>query len=133
MTGESVVWSLLDETVLFSIYKVIELYFENKNSLSLKEIEKKYDISVKDCKKQVSKSINGNMICITINDLNATELDDNFVVQITNKQNSSQSISVSTSPYIYIKKSMDSGNAKLINLSKAMYWYSQKAMEYSMR
>ena len=30
MTGESVVWSLLDETVLFSIYKVIELYFENK-------------------------------------------------------------------------------------------------------
>ena len=55
------------------------------------------------------------MICITINDLNATELDDNFVVQITNKQNSSQSMSVSTSPYIYIKKSMDSGNAKLIN------------------
>ena len=110
----------------------MKLYFENKNSLSLKEIEKKYDISVKDCKKQVSKSINGNMICITINDLNATELDDNFVVQITNKQNSSQSISVSTSPYIYIKKSMDSGNAKLINLSKAMYWYSQKAMEYSM-
>ena len=110
----------------------MKLYFENKNSLSLKEIEKKYDISVKDCKKQVSKSINGNMICITINDLNATELDDNFVVQITNKQNSSQSMSVSTSPYIYIKKSMDSGNTKLINLSKAMYWYSQKAMEYSM-
>lgn len=110
----------------------MKLYFENKNSLSLKEIEKKYDISVKDCKKQVSKSINGNMICITINDLNATELDDNFVVQITNKQNSSQSMSVSTSPYIYIKKSMDSGNAKLINLSKAMYWYNQKAMEYSM-
>lgn len=109
----------------------MKLYFENKNSLSLKEIEKKYDISVKDCKKQVSKSINGNMICITINDLNATELDDNFVVQITNKQNSSQSMSVSTSPYIYIKKSMDSGNAKLINLSKAMYWYSQKAIEYS--
>lgn len=109
----------------------MKLYFENKNSLSLKEIEKKYDISVKDCKKQVSKSINGNMICITINDLNATELDDNFVVQITNKQNSSQSMSVSTSPYIYIKKSMDLGNAKLINLSKAMYWYSQKAMEYS--
>ena len=111
----------------------MKLYFENKNSLTLKEIEKKYDISVKDCKKQVSKSINGNMICITINDLNATELDDNFVVQITNKQNSSQSMSVSTSPYIYIKKSMDYGNAKLINLSKAMYWYSQKAMEYSMR
>ena len=111
----------------------MKLYFENKNSLSLKEIEKKYDISVKDCKKQVIKSINGNMICITINDLNATELDDNFVVQITNKQNSSQGISVSTSPYIYIKKSMNSGNAKLINLSKAMYWYSQKAMEYSMR
>lgn len=110
----------------------MKLYFENKNSLSLKEIEKKYDISVKDCKKQISKSINGNMICITINDLSATELDDNFVVQITNKQNSSQSISVSTSPYIYIKKSMDSGNAKLINLCKAMYWYSQKAMEYSM-
>ena len=110
----------------------MKLYFENKNSLSLKEIEKKYDISVKDCKKQVSKSINGNMICITINDLNATELDDNFVVQITNKQNSSHSMSVSTSPYIYIKKSMDSGNTKLINLSKAMYWYSQKAMEYSM-
>lgn len=110
----------------------MKLYFENKNSLSLKEIEKKYDISVKDCKKQVSKSINGNMICITINDLNATELDDNFVIQITNKQNSSQSMSVSTSPYIYIKKSMDSRNAKLINLSKAMYWYSQKAMEYSM-
>ena len=110
----------------------MKLYFENKNSLSLKEIEKKYDISVKDCKKQVSKSINGNMICITINDLNATELDDNFVMQITNKQNSSQSMSVSTSPYMYIKKSMDSGNAKLINLSKAMYWYSQKAMEYSM-
>lgn len=110
----------------------MKLYFENKNSLSLKEIEKKYDISVKDCKKQVSKSINGNMICITINDLNATELDDNFVVQIINKQNSSQSMSVSTSPYIYIKKSMDSGNAKLINLCKAMYWYSQKAMEYSM-
>ena len=109
----------------------MKLYFENKNSLSLKEIEKKYDISVKDCKKQVSKSINGNMICITINDLNATELDDNFEVQITNKQNSSQSMSVSTSPYMYIKKSMDSGNAKLINLSKAMYWYSQKAMEYS--
>jgi putative transposon-encoded protein len=109
----------------------MKLYFENKNSLSLKEIEKKYDISVKDYKKQVSKSINGNMICITINDLNATELDDNFVVQITNKQNSSQSMSVSTSPYIYIKKSMDLGNAKLINLSKAMYWYSQKAMEYS--
>ena len=109
----------------------MKLYFENKNSLSLKEIEKKYDISVKDCKKQVSKSINGNMICITINDLSATELDDNFVVQITNKQNSSQSMSVSTSPYIYIKKSMDSGNEKLINLSKAMYWYSQKAMEYS--
>ena len=109
----------------------MKLYFENKNSLSLKEIEKKYDISVKDCKKQVSKSINGNMICITINDLNATELDDNFVVQITNKQNSSQSMSVSTSPYIYIKKSMDSGNAKLINLSKALYWYSQKAIEYS--
>lgn len=110
----------------------MKLYFENKNSLSLKEIEKKYDISVKDCKKQVSKSINGNMICITINDLNATELDDNFVIQITNKQNSSQSMSVSTSPYIYIKKSMDSRNAKLINLCKAMYWYSQKAMEYSM-
>ena len=110
----------------------MKLYFENKNSLSLKEIEKKYDISVKDCKKQVSKSINGNMICITINDLNATELDDNFVVQITNKQNSSQSMSVSTSPYIYIKKSMDSGDEKLINLSKAMYWYSQKAMEYTM-
>ena len=110
----------------------MKLYFENKNSLSLKEIEKKYDISVKDCKKQVSKSINGNMICITINDLNATELDDNFVVQITNKQNSSQSMSVSISPYMYIKKSMDSRNAKLINLSKAMYWYSQKAMEYSM-
>ena len=110
----------------------MKLYFENKNSLSLKEIEKKYDISVKDCKKQVSKSINGNMICITINDLSATELDDNFVVQITNKQNSSQSMSVSISPYMYIKKSMDSRNAKLINLSKAMYWYSQKAMEYSM-
>ena len=110
----------------------MKLYFENKNSLSLKEIEKKYDISVKDYKKQVSKSINGNVICITINDLNATELDDNFVVQITNKQNSSQSMSVSTSPYIYIKKSMDSGDEKLINLSKAMYWYSQKAMEYSM-
>lgn len=110
----------------------MKLYFENKNSLTLKEIEKKYDISVKDCKKQVSKSINGNMICITINDLNATELDDNFVVQITNKQDSSQSMSVSTSPYIYIKKSMDSGNTKLINLSKAMYWYSQKSMEYSM-
>ena len=28
----------------------MKLYFENKNSLSLKEIEKKYDISVKDCK-----------------------------------------------------------------------------------
>ena len=110
----------------------MKLYFENKNNLSLKEIEKKYDISVKDCKKQVSKSINENMICITINDLNATELDDNFVVQITNKQNSGQSMSVSTSPYIYIKKSMDSGDEKLINLSKAMYWYSQKAMEYSM-
>lgn len=110
----------------------MKLYFENKNSLSLKEIDKKYDISVKDCKKQISKSINGNMICITINDLNATELDDNFVVQITNKQNSSQSMSVSISPYMYIKKSMDSRNAKLINLSKAMYWYSQKAMEYSM-
>lgn len=109
----------------------MKLYFENKNSLTLKEIEKKYDISVKDCKKQVSKSINGNMICITINDLNATELDDNFVVQITNKQNSSQSMFVSTSPYMYIKKSMDSRNAKLINLSKALYWYSQKAIEYS--
>ena len=30
MTGKSVVWSLFDETMLFSIYKVIELYFENK-------------------------------------------------------------------------------------------------------
>ena len=29
MTGESVVWSLFDETMLY-IYKVIELYFENK-------------------------------------------------------------------------------------------------------
>ena len=30
MTGKNVVWSLLDETVLFSIYKMIELYFENE-------------------------------------------------------------------------------------------------------
>ena len=47
LTGESVVWSLLDETVLFSIYKVIELYFENKKGpLHFCEMDLKENIHV---------------------------------------------------------------------------------------
>ena len=40
------------------------------------------------------------------------------------------SVIVETSPYVYVKKALESGDSRLQNLCKAMWAYGQAAREY---
>lgn len=106
----------------------LRVYFTNKNNLSLNKIKEKYNIQVAGIDNPIFDiGINGNLFYITLKNIPAVALSNNFSFYIGN---GSDDINLWYSPMIYIKSSMDSSDITLKNLCKALYLYNTEAKKY---
>lgn len=103
----------------------LKLYFKNKNSLSLEQIQQKYLINVSNDNSDQNSNeyeamLNDNMLCIKIKNLYPYQLSKNFTITI---KSSNETLQGSVSPFSYMRKAAQGNNLKLQNLCKAMYLY----------
>ena len=106
----------------------LKLYFVNKSRLTMKQIENQYDISVGNKNTHgFDVGTDGNILWIKVKDLRPNELEEMYSVRILSDDGS---VIVETSPSVYIKKALLSGNVKLENLCKAMWMYGQAVKDY---
>lgn len=106
----------------------LRVYFTNKNNLSLNKIKEKYNIQVAGIDNPIFDiGINSNLFYITLKNIPAVALSNNFSFYIGN---ASDDINLWYSPMIYIKSSMDSSDITLKNLCKALYLYNTEAKKY---
>ena len=64
---------------------------------------------------------------IKIKGIKPAELGNVYGVNLVSDEGS---VIVETSPYVYVKKALESGDSRLQNLCKAMWAYGQAAREY---
>lgn len=106
----------------------LKLYFNNKNKLTEKQIKGRYDISTLDKKKHdYDTGVYGSIFWIKIKGIKPAELGNVYGVNLVSQEGS---VIVETSPYVYVKKALGSGDSRLQNLCKAMWAYGQAAKEY---
>lgn len=108
----------------------LKLYFNNKNKLTEKQIKGRYDISTLDKNKHdYDTGVDGSIFWIKIKGIKPAELGNVYGVNLVSDDGS---VIVETSPYVYVKKALESGDSRLQNLCKAMWAYGQAAREYEM-
>ena len=108
----------------------LKLYFNNKNKLTEKQIKSRYDISTLDKNKHdYDTGVDGSIFWIKIKGIKPAELGNVYGVNLVSDDGS---VIVETSPYVYVKKALESGDSRLQNLCKAMWAYGQAAREYEM-
>ena len=108
----------------------LKLYFNNKNKLTEKQIKGRYDISTLDKNKHdYDTGVDGSIFWIKIKGIKPAELGNVYGVNLVSDYGS---VIVETSPYVYVKKALESGDSRLQNLCKAMWAYGQAAREYEM-
>ena len=108
----------------------LKLYFNNKNKLTEKQIKGRYDISTLDKNKHdYDTGVDGSIFWIKIKGIKPAELGNVYGVNLVSDD---VSVIVETSPYVYVKKALESGDSRLQNLCKAMWAYGQAAREYEM-
>ena len=106
----------------------LKLYFNNKNKLTEKQIKGRYDISTLDKNKHdYDTGVDGSIFWIKIKGIKPAELGNVYGVNLVSDDGS---VIVETSPYVYVKKALESGDSRLQNLCKAMWVYGQAAREY---
>lgn len=106
----------------------LKLYFNNKNKLTEKQIKGRYDISALDKNKHdYDIGVDGSIFWIKIKGIKPAELGNVYGVNLVSDEGS---VIVETSPYVYVKKTLESGDSRLQNLCKAMWAYGQAAKEY---
>lgn len=106
----------------------LKLYFNNKNKLTEKQIKGRYDISTLDKNKHdYDIGVDGSLFWIKIKGIKPAELGNVYGVNLVSDEGS---VIVETSPYVYVKKTLESGDSRLQNLCKAMWAYGQAAKEY---
>ncbi len=106
----------------------LKLYFNNKNKLTEKQIKSRYDISTLDKNKHdYDTGVDGSIFWIKIKGIKPAELGNVYGVNLVSDEGS---VIVETSPYVYVKKALESGDSRLQNLCKAMWAYGQAAREY---
>lgn len=106
----------------------LKLYFNNKNKLTEKQIKDRYDISTLDKNKHdYDTGVDGSIFWIKIKGIKPAELGNVYGVNLVSQEGS---VIVETSPYVYVKKALGSGDSRLQNLCKAMWAYGQAAKEY---
>lgn len=106
----------------------LKLYFNNKNKLTEKQIKSRYDISMLDKNKHdYDTGVDGSIFWIKIKGIKPAELGNVYGVNLVSDDGS---VIVETSPYVYVKKALESGDSRLHNLCKAMWAYGQAAREY---
>lgn len=106
----------------------LKLYFNNKNKLTEKQIKGRYDISTLDKNKHdYDTGVDGSIFWIKIKGIKPAELGNVYGVNLVSDDGS---VIVETSPYVYVKKALESGDSRLQNLCKAMWAYGQAAREY---
>ena len=106
----------------------LKLYFNNKNKLTEKQIKGRYDISTLDKNKHdYDTGVDGSIFWIKIKGIKPAELGNVYGVNLVSDDGS---VIVETSPYVYVKKALESGDSRLQNLCKAMWAYGQAAKEY---
>lgn len=106
----------------------LKLYFNNKNKLTEKQIKSRYDISMLDKNKHdYDTGVDGSIFWIKIKGIKPAELGNVYGVNLVSDDGS---VIVETSPYVYVKKALESGDSRLQNLCKAMWAYGQAAREY---
>ena len=106
----------------------LKLYFNNKNKLTEKQIKGRYDISTLDKNKHdYDTGVDGSIFWIKIKGIKPAELGNVYGVNLVSDD---ASVIVETSPYVYVKKALESGDSRLQNLCKAMWAYGQAAKEY---
>lgn len=108
----------------------LKLYFNNKNKLTEKQIKGRYDIGTLDKNKHdYDTGVDGSIFWIKIKGIKPAELGNVYGVNLVSDDGS---VIVETSPYVYVKKALESGDSRLQNLCKAMWAYGQAAREYEM-
>ena len=106
----------------------LKLYFNNKNKLTEKQIKSRYDVSMLDKNKHdYDTGVDGSIFWIKIKGIKPAELGNVYGVNLVSDDGS---VIVETSPYVYVKKALESGDSRLQNLCKAMWAYGQAAREY---
>lgn len=107
----------------------LRMYFVKKTDAGLQSILKNYPIKL-DGRLAAEGEVEelGNVITVTFRQIPANLLDEIHTVTIGS---GTQKLEMSGSILEYIRQSMDSGNAKLKNLSKALYLYHKTAKEYA--
>ena len=106
----------------------LKLYFNNKNKLTEKQIKSRYDVSMLDKNKHdYDTGVDGSVFWIKIKGIKPAELGNVYGVNLVSDHGS---VIVETSPYVYVKKALESGDSRLQNLCKAMWTYGQAAREY---
>ena len=106
----------------------LKLYFNNKNKLTENQIKSRYDISMLDKNKHdYDTGVDGSIFWIKIKGIKPAELGNVYGVNLVSDDGS---VIVETSPYVYVKKALESGDSRLQNLCKAMWAYGQAAKEY---
>ena len=106
----------------------LKLYFNNKNKLTEKQIKSRYDISTLDKNKHdYDTGVDGSIFWIKIKGIKPAELGNVYGVNLVSDDGS---VIVETSPYVYVKKVLESSDSRLQNLCKAMWAYGQAAKEY---
>lgn len=106
----------------------LKLYFNNKNKLTEKQIKDRYDISTLEKNKHdYDTGVDGSIFWIKIKGIKPAELGNVYGVNLVSEDGS---VIVETSPYVYVKKALESGDSRLQNLCKAMWAYGQAAREY---
>lgn len=106
----------------------LKLYFNNKNKLTENQIKSRYDISMLDKNKHdYDTGVDGSVFWIKIKGIKPAELGNVYGVNLVSDDGS---VIVETSPYVYVKKALESGDSRLHNLCKAMWAYGQAARAY---
>lgn len=107
----------------------LRMYFVKKTDAGLQSILKDYPVKL-DERLAAEGEIEelGSVIAVTFRQIPANLIDGIHTVTIGS---GAQKLEVSGSVLDYIRQSMDSGNEKLRNLSKALYLYHEMAKEYA--
>ena len=110
------------------------MYFENKNSLTLDQINDKYSINIYDSKgkklpaTQYELKADGKEFTIKINNILPVQLSSYYTVELVGVGSTAKG---TVSPSVYMEKAMGVGGENLKKLCNAMYFYNNEAVVYS--
>jgi len=110
----------------------LSLYLYNKNSLTVEEISKNYNIYEIGGRYPFEYQVSGNILCMKLSSISALDWDRVYKFVVKNKKTYATQ-TISYSPMIYAKEAMSSQNVKLKKLCKAVYLYNCAAKDYTGR